>query len=73
MWELLQHEFLSEGPISIVRHWRRLGDQGVDEYPKVPFGTVALAGAEVPFFDHHICILITLLRLYTSFEYGSIA
>jgi hypothetical protein len=73
MWELLEYEYLSEGPISILRHWRRLGNQGVDEYPMVPFGTVALAGTEVPFFDHHICTLITPFRLYTSFEYGSTA
>jgi hypothetical protein len=49
MWELLQGEFLSGGPISILRHWRRLGNEDVDEYPMVPFGTVALTGTEVPF------------------------
>jgi hypothetical protein len=72
MWELLQGEFLSGGPISILRHWQRLGNEDIDEYPMVPFGTVALTGTEVPFFDHHICILITLFRLYTPLEYGFI-
>ena len=74
MWAMLEGEYLSDAPTSILRHWRRLGNQGVVEYPMVPFGTVALAGTEVTFTQHtiYICILTTLFRLYISSDYGSI-
>ena len=74
MWAMLVDEYLSDAPTSILRHWRRLGNQGVVEYPMVPFGTVSLAGTEVTSTEHYIYIhtdyIIQTLHIVRSWVYN---
>ena len=73
MWAMLVNKYLSDALTSILRHWQRLGNQGVVEYPMVPFGTVSLAVTQVSLLNTryiHTDYIIQTLHIVRSWVYN---
>ena len=73
MWAMLVNKYLSDALTSILRHWQRLGNEGVVEYPMVPFGTVCLAGTQVSLLNTryiHTDYIIQTLHIVRSWVYN---